>query len=110
MLPEIKSKAREKYLVQREEQQLDLFQRRLIDEKSLFKNIRLTSGEEKVQEVNEGILHLGQNKKDAVLQEENYTMQMEDKGQEKKGELKDYMDRYEKEEQVLREGEVWEQE
>lgn len=109
ILPDIKSKAREKYLIQREEQQLDLFKRRLDDEKTLFKNVDLTQGEEKVQQINQGILHLGENKKEVAIQGDNYVMQREEE-EGKKGDIKHYMDRYDHEDKVEREGQLWEQE
>lgn len=63
-IPELRKISRAKYLEMREEQQLDLFKRRLEDEKRLFGDQPLTEMEKKINDLNERLFGLAQKRRE----------------------------------------------
>ena len=58
LIPELRKISRQKYLETREEQQLDLFRRRLEDEKRIFGDQPLTEIERKLNDLNQRLYDL----------------------------------------------------
>lgn len=55
VLEKVKKKARQKYLDMREEQQLEIFLRRIEAERKMFEGVVLTKEEMKINKLNEEI-------------------------------------------------------
>ena len=73
-VPELRQVSRQKYLITREEQQLDLFKRRLDDEKKIFGDQPLTEIEKKLNELNERLYNLANKRREKVKNAEIYQM------------------------------------
>lgn len=63
-IPELRNISRQKYLELREEQQLDLFKRKLEDEKRIFGSSNLTESEKRINELNERLYQLAQKRRE----------------------------------------------
>ena len=74
VLEKIKKKSRQEYLKMREEQQLDLFLRKLEIEKSMFGDRELTEEERRVNMLNEEIYKLAMEQKTKTTNVDSYVM------------------------------------
>lgn len=65
-IPELRKVSRQKYLELREEQQLDLFRRKLEDEQRIFGDQPLTEIERKLNDLNKRLYDLANKRKEKV--------------------------------------------
>lgn len=111
-IPELRAVAREKYLEQREEQQLDLFKRRLDDEARIFGDQALTENERRLNELNNCLYELAQKRRQKVNDAAAYRMPdayEDDDGMLRKDKKMALLTkRYEEEKVDLTEQELWE--
>ncbi|KAJ2064974.1 hypothetical protein GGI17_000575 [Coemansia sp. S146] len=73
-LPEIRSRARQEYLKQREEQRLEILRQEIADEEELFKGQTLTDKEIKDLEYKKELLHLAEERKNVSDETDTYAM------------------------------------
>ena len=73
-IPELRKISRQKYLEQREEQQLDLFKRRLEDERRIFGEQPLTEIEKKINDLNQKLYDLANQRRAKAEKSKLYHM------------------------------------
>lgn len=112
MAQQLRKMSRYSYLKMRAEQQLDLWKRRLEDEKRLFKGVILTDEELRINEINQRIYELASKKMEKEEKDERFTIQTgyeDEKGKidfDKK--YKVLYDKYKERKKEENEEEVWE--
>jgi pre-mRNA-splicing factor ATP-dependent RNA helicase DHX16 len=112
MAADLRKMSRYSYLKMRAEQQLDLWKRRLEDEKRLFKGVSLSEEEMKINEINQRIFELASQKMEKEKEVDKYVMPTgfeDEKGRidfDKK--YKVLYDRYKEKVKEENEEEVWE--
>ena len=74
MAADLRKMSRYSYLKMRAEQQLDLWKRRLEDEKRLFKGVSLSEEEMKINEINQRIFELASQKMEKEKELDKYVM------------------------------------
>ena len=74
LIRDLREKSRYKYFEMREEQQLDLFQRRLKEEKRLFADIKLSKEEKEINSINEKLFELANKARQKPSNLEAYKM------------------------------------
>ncbi len=73
-IPELRKISRQKYLEMREEQQLDLFKRRLMDEQRIFGDQPLTEIEKRINELNKRLFELAEKRRQKEQRGPGYHM------------------------------------
>ena len=112
MAQQLRKMSRYSYLKMRAEQQLDLWKRRLEDEKKMFQGVLLTEEEIRINEINQKIYELANNRMEKEPEIDKYTMPSgfeDDKGRidfDKK--YKVLYDRYKDRKKEENEEETWE--
>lgn len=110
---ELRKMSRYAYLKMRSAQQLDLWKRRLEDEKRLFSGVELTDEERRLNEINQQIFELA-SKKLEEDPEGNVTYKMPDAYEDEKGKIdfdkkyKVLYERYKEQKKEEKEDDVWE--
>jgi len=110
---ELRKMSRYSYLKMRSAQQLDLWKRRLEDEKKLFNGVELTEEERRLNEINQQIYELA-SKKLEENPDENMQYKMPDGYEDDKGKIdfdkkyKVLYERYKEHKKEEKEDEVWE--
>ena len=105
---EIKLVSRQKYLIKRQDQQLDLYKRRLDDEKRLYGHMNLQESEKEINEINQMQYDLALEANVKKRDEQRFTYQNEEEEDRKIREKKNYL-RYEEEVIEKTEQEEWEE-
>ncbi|TNV84818.1 hypothetical protein FGO68_gene10396 [Halteria grandinella] len=112
MIPELRKVSRQKYLELREEQQLDLFKRKIEDEYRIFGDQPLTEIERRLNELNQRLYSLAEKRRQKETKSEIYRMpdayEDEDGHQNKDKRMAAALKRYEEEKKTLTEQEQWE--
>jgi len=110
---ELRKMSRYAYLKMRSSQQLDLWKRRLEDERKLFSGVELTVEERRLNEINQQIYELA-SKKLEENPDDNITYKMPDGYEDEKGKIdfdkkyKVLYERYKEQKKEEKEDEVWE--
>jgi hypothetical protein len=73
-IPELRKISRQKYLEMREEQQLDLFKRRLLDEQRIFGDQPLTEIEKRINDLNKRLFELAEKRRQKEQRGPGYHM------------------------------------
>ena len=73
-IPELRKISRQKYLEMREEQQLDLFKRRLMDEQRIFGDQPLTEIEKRINDLNKRLFELAEKRRQKEQRGAGYHM------------------------------------
>lgn len=111
IIGDLKKQSRYTYLTKREEQQLDLFKRKLVDEKQTFADFNLTTEEKRIDELNNKIFDLAMKQRSKTKDINVYQMPTpfdEDANTEKQKKYKVLFDRYEEVKTELNEHQLWE--
>ena len=111
IIADLKKQSRYTYLTKREEQQLDLFKRKLVDEKQTFADFELTAEERRIDELNNKIFDLAMKQRSKTKDISLYQMPTpldEEAGTEKQKKYKVLFDRYEEVKTELNEHQLWE--
>ena len=111
-IPELRKVSRQKYLELREDQQLDLFKRKLDDEERLFSDQNLTEQERHLHDLNKKLYELANKRREKNQKAQVYRMpdayEDEDGHRVKDKSLAAGLKRYEEEKKELTEQEEWE--
>jgi pre-mRNA-splicing factor ATP-dependent RNA helicase DHX16 len=113
LIPDLRETSRRKYLEKREDQQLDIFERTLTEQKRLMAGIELTDMEKRMTELDEKLLELAKKKKNRDTKVQLY--HMPDAYEDEKGRLNIdkkkavLAKRYEDEKTEMTEQELWDQ-
>ncbi|KAL0080848.1 P-loop containing nucleoside triphosphate hydrolase protein [Phycomyces blakesleeanus] len=112
-LPSIRKRAREEYVKQREQQQLELLRKKVEDEEFLFRDQRLTQREIAQHEYNKQVLSLADARMKIDTNEDGYMMPEDyitEKGKIDRKRKEDVLyKRYQEEEKFVSEHDQWEQ-
>ncbi|KAI7871539.1 P-loop containing nucleoside triphosphate hydrolase protein [Spinellus fusiger] len=112
-LPSIRKRAREEYVKQREQQQLELLRKKVEDEEFLFRDQRLTQREVAQHEYNKQVLALSDARMKIDTNEDGYMMPEDyitEKGKIDRKRKEDVLyRRYQEEEKFVSEHDQWEQ-
>ncbi len=111
IIADLKQHSRFTYLTKREEQQLDLFKRKLMDEKQTFADFNLTSEEKRIDELNNKIFDLAMKQRSKTQDINLYQFPTpfdEEGANNKQKKYKVLFDRYEEVKTELNEHQLWE--
>jgi hypothetical protein len=107
IIPELRKVSRQKYLELREEQQLDLFKRKLEDEMRIFGDQPLTEIERRINDLNQRLYSLAERRRQKETKTEIYHMpdayEDEEGRQDKDKRMAAALKRYEEEKKGLTE-------